>query len=55
MSRRDALGERLAVYAEVEAEALARETGQAPRRLFEPVLDSKVACVAESLGPQPNG
>jgi uracil-DNA glycosylase family 4 len=52
MSRRDALGELVAVYAEVEAEALARETEQASRRLFERVLDSKVACVAESLGPQ---
>jgi hypothetical protein len=40
------------VYAEVQAEAVARETGQAPRRMFERVLHANVACVAESLGPR---
>jgi uracil-DNA glycosylase family 4 len=39
-------------YGEVQAEAQARKTGQAPRQLFERIVDADVACVAESLGPQ---
>ena len=41
-----------AVYEEVQAEAQARRTGQAPRRLFDRIVGAEVACVAESLGPQ---
>jgi uracil-DNA glycosylase family 4 len=48
----DPLAELAAVYAEVHREALARETGQAPRQLSERIGEAEVACVAESLGPQ---
>jgi DNA polymerase len=48
----EALDNLRAVYEEVQAEAQARETGQAPRQLFKRVVDADVACVAESLGPQ---
>lgn len=41
-----------AVYREVQAEAAARNSGQAPRRIFERVAHAEVACIAESLGPR---
>jgi len=52
VTQQRALDELAAVYGEAQAEALTRKTGQAPRRLFERVVDAKVACVAESLGPK---
>lgn len=47
-----AMQDLLAVYREVQAEAAARLTGQAPRQLFAHAVDADVACIAESLGPR---
>jgi uracil-DNA glycosylase family 4 len=41
-----------AVYREVQADAQVRHVDQAPRQLFERVVEADVACVAESPGPK---
>jgi len=47
-----ALDQLAVIYAEVQAEAQAQKTGQAPRRLYDRIADAEVACAAESLGPR---
>jgi DNA polymerase len=51
-NREAALAELTSIYQAVQAEAVARDTGQAPRQMFDRVADADVACVAESLGPR---
>lgn len=51
-NREPALDALRAVYAEVQAEAVAFQSDQSPRQMFERVLEADVACVAESLGPR---
>lgn len=50
--REAAIAALAAVYRDVQADAQARHVDQAPRQLFERVVEADVACVAESPGPR---